>query len=193
MGLEALNDMTVSDIEKTSIGDIMAACGYTDDSVNPIDSEHNFRDAVRDSTVVNEASRRALATNLTSVGGRRGKKGGTLLYGPWGGRGTKKRKEPAVLASWRKFVRKVQHEENISYPKAMKRASKRKSEWQKGGAVEAFDPAADKYESATMNGGDSAANAANANHSDSKLKPMIAGKSRRKRGGTKKRRMSRRR
>ena len=181
MGLEALNDMKVSDIETTSIGDIMAACGYTDDSVNPIDSEHNFRDAVRDSTVVNEASRRALATNLTSVGGRRGKKGG---------RGTKKRKEPAVLASWRKFVRKVQHEENISYPKAMKRASKRKSEWQKGGAVEAFDPAADKYEP-VMKGGAYAP----ADHSDSnsKLKPMIAGKSRRKRGGTKKRRMSRRR
>ena len=114
-------------------------------------------------------------------GGRRGKKGG---------RGTKKRKEPAVLASWRKFVRKVQHEENISYPKAMKRASKRKSEWQKGGAVEAFDPAADKYEP-VMKGGAYAP----ADHSDSnsKLKPMIAGKSRRKRGGTKKRRMSRRR
>ena len=48
--------------------------------------------------------------------------------------GKKKRKEPAVLASWRKFVRKVQHEEKITYPKAMKRASKRKSEWQRGGA-----------------------------------------------------------
>jgi hypothetical protein len=47
--------------------------------------------------------------------------------------GKKKRKEPSVLASWRKFVRKVQHEENITYPKAMKRASKRKSEWQRGG------------------------------------------------------------
>ena len=113
-------------------------------------------------------------------GGRRGKKGG---------RGTKKRKEPAVLASWRKFVRKVQHEENISYPKAMKRASKRKSEWQKGGAVEDFDPQAKNYAPA-MKGG-----IAPADHSDSnsKLKPMIAGKSRRKRGGTKKRRMSRRR
>jgi hypothetical protein len=56
------------------------------------------------------------------VGGKRGKKG------------TKKRKEPSVLASWRKFVRKVQHEEKITYPEAMKRASKRKSEWQRGGA-----------------------------------------------------------
>ena len=72
-------------------------------------------------------------------------------------------------------------------------ASKRKSEWQKGGAVADFDPQEQNYGSATMNGGDSAANAANANHSDPKFKPMIAGKSRRKRGGTKKRRMSRRR
>ena len=49
-------------------------------------------------------------------------------------KGTKKIKEPSVLASWRKFVRKVQHEEKITYPQAMKRASKRKSEWQRGGA-----------------------------------------------------------
>ena len=48
--------------------------------------------------------------------------------------GHKTRKEPNVLKSWRKFVRKVQHEEHLSYPKAMKRASKRKSEWQRGGA-----------------------------------------------------------
>lgn len=53
---------------------------------------------------------------------------------PKGGR--KKRKEPSVLASWRKFVRKVQHEEKITYPEAMKRASKRKSEWQRGGSPE---------------------------------------------------------
>jgi hypothetical protein len=52
------------------------------------------------------------------------------------GKGTKKRKENHVLASWRKFVRKVQHEEKITYPEAMKRASKRKSEWQRGGAAE---------------------------------------------------------
>ena len=51
-------------------------------------------------------------------------------------KGTKKRKENHVLASWRKFVRKVQHEEKITYPEAMKRASKRKSEWQRGGAAE---------------------------------------------------------
>ena len=108
-----------------------------------------------------------------------------LLGGKKGGRGTKKRKEPAVLASWRKFVRKVQHEENISYPKAMKRASKRKSEWQKGGAVADFDPQEKNYGSAMTGGG-----YAPADHS---IKPMIAGKSRRKKGGSKKRRMSRRR
>ena len=54
-------------------------------------------------------------------------------------KGTKKRKENHVLASWRKFVRKVQHEEKITYPEAMKRASKRKSEWQRGGAAEGED------------------------------------------------------
>jgi len=59
---------------------------------------------------------------------------GNFMGGKKGKKGTKKRKEPSVLASWRKFVRKVQHEENITYPKAMKRASKRKSEWQRGGA-----------------------------------------------------------
>ncbi len=54
-----------------------------------------------------------------------------------GGRrkGHKTRKEPNVLKSWRKFVRKVQHEEHLTYPKAMKRASQRKSEWQRGGAT----------------------------------------------------------
>lgn len=177
MDLTVLNGMTDDKIKDTPIGDIMAACGYTNGSV---ELEDEFRDAVAKSTEVTQDKKNALATNLTSVGGRRGKKGG---------RGTKKRKEPAVLASWRKFVRKVQHEENISYPKAMKRASKRKSEWQKGGAVEDFDPAADNYGSVAMKGGAYAP----ADHSDSKFKPMIAGKSRRKRGGTKKRRMSRRR
>lgn len=51
-------------------------------------------------------------------------------------KGHKTRKEPNVLKSWRKFVRKVQHEEHLSYPKAMKRASQRKSEWQRGGAAD---------------------------------------------------------
>jgi hypothetical protein len=71
-----------------------------------------------------KAAYNAKFPNTPLVGGKRGKKG------------TKKRKEPSVLASWRKFVRKVQHEEKITYPEAMKRASKRKSEWQRGGSPE---------------------------------------------------------
>ena len=54
-------------------------------------------------------------------------------------KGHKTRKEPNVLKSWRKFVRKVQHEEHLSYPKAMKRASQRKSEWQRGGGEDEDD------------------------------------------------------
>ena len=61
-------------------------------------------------------------SNSQLMGGRRHRR-----------KGHKTRKEPNVLKSWRKFVRKVQHEEHLSYPKAMKRASQRKSEWQRGG------------------------------------------------------------
>jgi hypothetical protein len=45
----------------------------------------------------------------------------------------KTRKVNSALKSWVAFVKKVQHEEKISYPDAMKRASKRKSEWKRGG------------------------------------------------------------
>ena len=44
------------------------------------------------------------------------------------------RKINPALKSWVTFVKKVQHEEKITYPEAMKRASKRKSEWKRGGA-----------------------------------------------------------
>lgn len=47
----------------------------------------------------------------------------------------KTRKVNPALKSWVAFVKKVQHEEKISYPDAMKRASKRKSEWKRGGAL----------------------------------------------------------
>jgi hypothetical protein len=67
-------------------------------------------------------------TNNKMLGGRRHRR-----------KGHKTRKEPNVLKSWRKFVRKVQHEEHLSYPKAMKRASQRKSEWQRGGATDGLD------------------------------------------------------
>ena len=66
--------------------------------------------------------------NNEMMGGRRHRK-----------QGHKTRKEPNVLKSWRKFVRKVQHEEHLSYPKAMKRASARKREWQRGGATDDDD------------------------------------------------------
>jgi hypothetical protein len=46
----------------------------------------------------------------------------------------KTRKVNPALKSWVAFVKRVQHEEKISYPDAMKRASKRKSEWKRGGA-----------------------------------------------------------
>ncbi len=69
-----------------------------------------------------------LNTDTQMIGGRRHRR-----------QGHKTRKEPNVLKSWRKFVRKVQHEEHLSYPKAMKRASQRKSEWQRGGATDDDD------------------------------------------------------
>ena len=44
-----------------------------------------------------------------------------------------KRKTNSSLKSWVAFVKKVQKDENITYPEAMKRASVRKSEWKRGG------------------------------------------------------------
>lgn len=41
----------------------------------------------------------------------------------------------SALKSWVMFVKKVQKEEHISYPEAMKRAKARKSEWKRGGAM----------------------------------------------------------
>ena len=51
----------------------------------------------------------------------------------------KTRKVNPALKSWVKFVKKIQHEEKLTYPEAMKRASKRKSEWQRGGATDDDD------------------------------------------------------
>jgi hypothetical protein len=48
-------------------------------------------------------------------------------------KGGKTRKVNSALKSWVAFVKKISKEENISYPKAMKRASTRKSEWKRGG------------------------------------------------------------
>lgn len=43
-----------------------------------------------------------------------------------------KRRANKTLKSWVAFVKKVQKEENLTYPKAMKRASQRKKEWKRG-------------------------------------------------------------
>ena len=45
-----------------------------------------------------------------------------------------KGKTNASLKSWVAFVKKIQKDENITYPEAMKRASIRKSEWKRGGS-----------------------------------------------------------
>ena len=126
--------------------------------------------------------------------------------------GKKKRKEPSVLASWRKFVRKVQHEEKITYPQAMKRASKRKSEWQRGGAdmedeqmeendeqmggssgdVQDFDENYGK-QYGSVGGRSRRRSRKQRGGIASPYSPASVGGSRRKRRGTKKRRGSRRR
>lgn len=49
-------------------------------------------------------------------------------------KGGAKGKTNSALKSWVMFVKKVQKDENISYPEAMKRAKVRKSEWKRGGA-----------------------------------------------------------
>ena len=102
--------------------------------------------------------------------------------------GKKKRKEPSVLASWRKFVRKVQHEEKITYPQAMKRASKRKSEWQRGGAdmdddeVEVVGKVEDDYEG-DMKGGSAAVQDFDGNYKQLSKVGGRSRRSRRQRGG----------
>lgn len=172
MDLTLLNDMVVDDIANMTVEDIMAAANYTDgdDSLKA-----KFFDDLAASDVKADI-KAAIMSKKPMPGGKKS------------GKGTKKRKENPMLASWRKFVRKVQHEEKITYPQAMKRASKRKSEWQKGGAVKDFDPAEDNYGSvngSAMKGGDYAnADHSNADHSNSGPTSMIAGKSRRKRGGS---------
>ena len=52
-----------------------------------------------------------------------------------GGKG----KTNSVLKSWVTFVKKVQKEEGITYPEAMKRAKARKSEWKRGGSMDTED------------------------------------------------------
>jgi hypothetical protein len=76
-----------------------------------------------------------VAEGVNQPGGGRRRKGSMKAH--------KTRKVNPALKSWVAFVKKVQHEEKISYPDAMKRASKRKSEWKRGGALsQTMSPAA---------------------------------------------------
>ena len=116
------------------------------------------------------------ADNNKMMGGRR--------------KGSKTRKEPKVLKSWRKFVRKVQHEEHLTYPKAMKRASQRKSEWQRGGATDGADSMAPKMGANNMGANNMGANNMGASMAPKMGTPGMAPKmggrrrrSRKQRGG----------
>ena len=80
--------------------------------------------------VTDEDDKIGLAALNESYGGRRHKGG------------KKTRKVNPALKSWVAFVKKVQHEEKITYPKAMKRASIRKSELKRGGMLQATPPMA---------------------------------------------------
>jgi hypothetical protein len=65
----------------------------------------------------------------------------------------KSKKANSSLKSWVAFVKKVQKEENISYPEAMKRASARKSEWKRGGsAMDTSSPMSSSMSSSSMGG-----------------------------------------
>jgi hypothetical protein len=112
---------------------------------------------------------------------------------------SKTRKVNPALKSWVAFVKKVQHEEKISYPDAMKRASKRKSEWKRGGALsQTMAPAATYGGSlastaapAATYGGSLSSTAAPVSSSASHI-PLEGGRRRsKKRRGSKKRRTNR--
>jgi len=116
----------------------------------------------------------------------------TPEMGNMGGRrrGTKKtRKGNKMLSSWVAFVKKVQHEEKISYSDAMKRASARKKEWkmgQMGGADDSVpDPDPDPDSINNFSSSD--------DELDGGRRRRRTRKSGSKRRGTKKRRGSRRR
>ena len=117
----------------------------------------------------------------------------------------------SALKSWVMFVKKVQKEENISYPEAMKRAKARKSEWKRGGSMTDEDTSSSSTSSSSsstssplmMGGGDdmtssdmaamegpmmaSRSRSKSRSRSRSKSKAMMGGKRRR----TKKNRKSR--
>jgi hypothetical protein len=81
--------------------------------------------------------RNEVKTELDSLKGKKtdGLEGGRRRSRRRGFKGSKKsktRKGNKMLSSWVAFVKKVQHEEQISYSDAMKRASARKKEWKMG-------------------------------------------------------------
>ena len=187
MDLTLLNNLRVADIAGMSLENIMAAANYTDGDDTLKAQFFTDLDAASD---VNPDIKAAIMSKKPMPGGKKS------------GKGTKKRKENPMLASWRKFVRKVQHEEKITYPEAMKRASKRKSEWKRGGGddgvINGTGEGGPEGENGVQEGGIASPyvplKPAPVNHGP---KPMIAGSRRRrgskKRRGTKKRRGSRRR
>lgn len=110
-------------------------------------------------------------------------------------KGGKTRKVNSALKSWVAFVKKISKEENISYPKAMKRASTRKSEWKRGGHGEfqiekSLTRSRAQSKSKSQAGGEPLTPSEIASKTGS---ANIVGGSRRKRRGSRKSRSSRRR
>jgi hypothetical protein len=114
-----------------------------------------------------------------------------------------KGKTNSALKSWVTFVKKVQKEENITYPEAMKRAKVRKSEWKRGGA--SMEDTSSPMSSSSGSFTSSPMDLAEASSSSSPMGMSMSGGKRRtkkrgskkraskKRKGTKKRRSSRKR
>jgi len=117
-----------------------------------------------------------------------------------------KGKTNSALKSWVTFVKKVQKEENITYPEAMKRAKVRKSEWKRGGASSSMmEDTSSPMSSSSGSFTSSPMDLAEASSSSSPMGMSMSGGKRRtkkrgskkraskKRKGTKKRRSSRKR
>jgi hypothetical protein len=112
-------------------------------------------------------------------------------------KGGKTRKVNSALKSWVAFVKKISKEEKISYPKAMKRASTRKSEWKRGGHGEFHieksltqSKSQSKSKSKSQAGGEKLTPSEIANQNGSS---NVVGGARRTKRSSKKRRGSRRR
>jgi hypothetical protein len=106
-------------------------------------------------------------------------------------KGGKTKKVNSALKSWVAFVKKISKEENISYPKAMKRASKRKSEWKRGGGE------MEEEQEQEQSGGEQRLTPSEISASQNNSANIVGGSRKRrgsmKRSGSRKRRSSRRR